>query len=52
MSKWKPAGADPDTLTAVNTEWGGYSSSHLPRRGGILGFEGRGCGVSGGRSAL
>lgn len=31
LSKWRPAGAKPDTLTAINTEWGCYSSDLLPR---------------------
>lgn len=31
LSKWSPAGARPDTLTAINTEWGCYGSSLLPR---------------------
>lgn len=31
LSKWKPAGASPDALTAINTEWGCYSSDLLPR---------------------
>ncbi|KAI8475386.1 MAG: hexokinase [Monoraphidium minutum] len=31
MSKWRPAGASPETVTAINTEWGCYSSDLLPR---------------------
>lgn len=31
MSKWKVKGIDPNTRTAINTEWGGYGSNLLPR---------------------
>jgi hypothetical protein len=31
MPKWKVKGVDPDTRTAINTEWGCYGSELLPR---------------------
>ncbi|GBF92337.1 hexokinase [Raphidocelis subcapitata] len=31
LSKWRPSGASPDAVTAINTEWGCYSSELLPR---------------------
>jgi hypothetical protein len=31
MPKWHPKGVSPDTRTAINTEWGCYCSSLLPR---------------------
>jgi len=31
LSKWKPAGAKPGAVTAINTEWGCYGSDLLPR---------------------
>lgn len=31
MNKWKANGVDPDTRTAINTEWGCYGSMLLPR---------------------
>eukprot|EP00775_Hariotina_reticulata_P009697 gene9697-9856_t len=31
MPKWRPKGVSPDTRTAINTEWGCYCSSLLPR---------------------
>lgn len=31
IPKWQPKGVSPDTHTAINTEWGRYSSSFLPR---------------------
>lgn len=31
LSKWKVKGIDADTRTAINTEWGCYGSSLLPR---------------------
>lgn len=31
FGKWQPDHIPKDTLTAVNTEWGAYSSPLLPR---------------------
>jgi hypothetical protein len=31
MPKWKVKGVDPETRTAINTEWGCYGSELLPR---------------------
>lgn len=31
LTKWHPKGVAPDTMTVINTEWGGYSSGLLPR---------------------
>jgi hexokinase len=31
IAKWQPNGVSPDTHTAINTEWGRYSSNVLPR---------------------
>lgn len=31
VPKWQPKGISPDTRTAINTEWGCYGSSFLPR---------------------
>jgi hexokinase len=31
IPKWQPKGITPDTRTAINTEWGCYGSSLLPR---------------------
>jgi hypothetical protein len=31
IAKWQPKGVAPATHTAINTEWGRYSSNVLPR---------------------
>ena len=31
IPKWQPKGISLDTHTAINTEWGRYSSNFLPR---------------------